>query len=106
MSAAYVIDTVGATEGPWRVTATGNRYASVTLADGRKFYVGVERNKRVRIPYKPRGTYGWTYVGFVNDANARCVASDAVGGSIGVRGLLKMAGLLPAPAPAVPRDTV
>jgi len=92
--AAYVIDTDKPTEGPWRVTAFGNRYASATLADGRKVFVGIERNKRIRIPFKPRGTYGWSYVGFVNDAQGRCLASADVNGTLGVRGLLKMAGLL------------
>lgn len=51
----YVIDTDRPTRGPWRETEWGNRYASATLADGRRFFVGVEKDKRVRIPYKPRG---------------------------------------------------
>ena len=46
----YVIDTDRPTDGPWRVTPFGNKYASVTFADGRKFHVGVEKNKPVRIP--------------------------------------------------------
>lgn len=92
----YVIDTDKPTDGPWRVTTMGNKYASVTMRDGRKFNVGVEKDKMVRIPYKPRGqNRGWTYYGWVRDAvTAKVVADDKVGGSIGVRGLLKMAGLL------------
>lgn len=96
----YTIDTDRPTDGPWRVTPFGNRYASVTMADGRKYHVGIERNKRVRIPYKPRGTYGWTYVGFVRDLNAKTIMSTTVGGTIGVRGLLKLAGLLTVAAAA------
>jgi|WetSurMetagenome_2_1015567.scaffolds.fasta_scaffold570270_2 hypothetical protein len=91
----YVIDTHQPTEGPWHVTSWGNRYASVTLADGRKFALGVERNKVVRIPYKPRGqNRGWTWNGYVMDANGHTVASGKVSGTIGVRGLLQMAGLI------------
>jgi hypothetical protein len=83
-------------DGPWRVTPFGNKYARVVMADGRLFHVGVEKDKRVRIPYKPRGAnYGWTYYGFVKDGSGKVVASDRVAGSIGVRGLLKMAGLVP-----------
>jgi hypothetical protein len=95
MSAAYVIDTDKPTKGPWRETPFGNRYASVTYTDGRKFFVGVEKTKMVRIPYKPRGqNRGWQWVGFVNDANGKRIADADVNGSIGVRGLLIMAGLL------------
>jgi hypothetical protein len=91
----YTIDTANPTNGPWRETPTGNRYASVTFDDGRKFFVGVERAKRVRIAFKPRGqNWGWRYYGFVNDATGKCVAGDTVPGSLGVRGLLKLAGLL------------
>jgi hypothetical protein len=92
--AAYVIDTENPTTGPWRETFTGKN-ASVTFADGRKFYVGVSRDKPVRIPFKPRGhNRGWTYYGWVNDATGRRIMGDTVSGSIGVRGLLKAAGLV------------
>ena len=92
---SYLIDTHKPTNGPWRETPFGDRYASVTFADGRKFHVGIERTKRVRIPYKPRGqNIGWRYAGWVRDANGKTLAADRVGGSLGVRGLLKMAGLL------------
>jgi hypothetical protein len=93
----YVIDTDRPTDGPWRVSPSGAKYARVTMADGRVFHVGIEPVKRVRIRYKPRGTYGWRYYGFVRDANGKEIAGDTVGGSLGVRGLLKMAGLIPAP---------
>jgi len=98
----YVIDTDRPTDGPWRVTPFGAKYASVTFADGRKFHVGIEPVKKVRIPYKPRGTFGWRYYGFVRDANGKEIAGDTVGGSLGVRGLLKLAGLLPRPANSQP----
>jgi len=92
----YTIDTDHPTNGPWRETPWGNRYAEAVLPDGRRFHVSVEKDKPVRIPYKPRGfNRGWTYVGSVRDTDGRYVASDKVSGSIGVKGLLKMAGLLP-----------
>jgi hypothetical protein len=100
----YTIDTDRPTEGPWRVTPFGNRYARVTMADGRVFHVSVEKDKRVRIPYQPRPhNYGWTYVGSVRDAAGKYLASDKVAGSIGVRGLLKLAGLIPLSAKEVER---
>lgn len=96
MSKLYTIDTQNPTEGPWRVTGFGNRYANVTMANGMKLWVGVEHDKRVRIPYKPRGkNMGWTYHGFVRDEHAKTLWSGTVGGSIGVRGLLRYAGLIP-----------
>lgn len=49
----------------------------------------------VRIPYKPRGqNRGWTWYGWVGDAAGKRIAGDKVAGSLGVRGLLKMAGLI------------
>ena len=95
----YTITTLKPTEGPWRVTAWGNRYAEVTFADGRRFFVGVERTKAVRIPYKPRGqNRGWRHAGFVNDERGTCLWSGDVAGSQGVRGLLRVAGLLDRPS--------
>jgi hypothetical protein len=95
MATPYVIDTPFPTLGPWRETPTGNKYASVTFADGRKFYVGIERDKMVRIAYKPRGqNRGWRYYGWVNDAAGKRVMGDTVPGSLGVRGLLKLAKLI------------
>jgi hypothetical protein len=92
----YIIDTDKPTEGPWRVTSFGNRYASVTMEDGRKFFVGVEKDKPVRIPFKPRGqNRGWRYYGFVRESvTGTLFLSASVGGSIGVRGLLRAAGLI------------
>lgn len=54
----------------------------------------VERAERVRIPYKPRGTYGFRYMGSVWSADGRRLWIDYVAGSIGCRGLLKLAGIL------------
>ena len=91
----YTIMTDRPTNGPWRETSFGDKYARVMMLDGRTFHLGVEKAKRVRIPFKPRGSnYGWRYYGFVRDANGKTVAGDTVNGSIGVRGLLKLAGLL------------
>lgn len=62
---------------------------------GTRYCVGVERGKRVRIPYKPRGhNMGYQWWGFVRDTNGRDVWSDRVVGSIGARGVLKLAGLI------------
>lgn len=92
----YAIDTDHPTQGCWREDPSGNRYASATLPDGRRFHLAVVRDKRVRIPYKPRGqNYGWTWAGYVRDVNGKVLASDRVQGSIGVRGLLELAGLVP-----------
>jgi hypothetical protein len=97
----YVIDTDRPTNGPWREDAFGNRVASVTFADGRKFFVGVSKDKPVRIAYKPRGqNRGWRWYGWVHDAAGKRLMGETVPGSLGVRGLLKLAGLLPAPQAA------
>jgi hypothetical protein len=78
MATAYTIDTDRPTDGPWRVTPFGDKYASVTMSDGRKFFVGVERAKRVRIAFKPRGqNYGWRYFGFVRDSATGRATSQA-----------------------------
>lgn len=93
----YVIDTDHPTNGPWRETPFGHKYASVTLADGRKLHLSLEKDKRVRIPYKPRGAnWGWTYVGTVRE-NGKILRADKVAGSLGVRGLLIMAGVIEGP---------
>lgn len=57
-----------------------------------------ERGRKVRIAFKPRGqNVGWRYVGFVRDARGREVWADRVCGTLGARGLLRRAGLLPSP---------
>lgn len=91
---AYTITTKDPTDGPWRLTVQG-KHAEAQLADGRVVRVSVVRDRRVRIPYKPRGkNWGWTYVGYVWDGDGKRLLCESVGGSIGVRGLLKLAGLL------------
>jgi hypothetical protein len=61
---------------------------------GVEYYVSVRRGKSVRIPYKPRGqNRGWHWHGSVY-SNGRCLWSDRVPGSIGVRGLLIDAGVV------------
>ena len=98
----YAITTERATDGPWRVTPFGDRYATARLDDGRVFHVCVQRDKLVRIPYKPRGqNRGWTYCGTVRDAAGKVLVADRVAGSIGVRGLLRLAGLLEMPSKTV-----
>lgn len=91
---AYTITTKDPTDGPWRLTIQG-KHAEAQLADGRVVRVSVVRDRMVRIPYKPRGkNRGWTYVGYVWDGDGKRLLCESVAGSIGVRGLLKLAGLL------------
>ena len=71
-------------------------YAKVEVS-GSVYFVGVERGNRVRIPYKPRGAgaYGFQHWGLVRDAQAKPLFYDRVPGSLGIRGLLRAAGVLP-----------
>lgn len=62
--------------------------------DGVSYVVGIERGKRVQIPFKPRGTYGYKYFGFVRNAAGKEVWSAAVGGSLGAKGLLMRASIV------------
>lgn len=60
---------------------------------GVEYCCSVRRGKSVRIRYKPRGkNRGWHWHGNVY-SNGRCLWSDRVPGSIGVRGLLIEAGV-------------
>lgn len=62
--------------------------------NGVEYCVSVRRGKYVRIPYKPRGqNRGWHWNGSVY-SNGRCLWSDRVPKSIGVRGLLLDAGVI------------
>lgn len=61
--------------------------------NGVAYSVSVRRGKSVRIPYKPRHkNRGWQWHGAVY-CDGRCLWSDRVPGSIGVRGLLLEAGI-------------
>lgn len=91
MTKPYVIDTDHPTKGPWRVTG-GNRYASVTMADGRKLHISVVRGQRAR----HFSGMGWRWHGYVRDTDGKLLLKGVhVTGSVGVRGVLKLAGLLP-----------
>jgi hypothetical protein len=98
----YTITTERPTHGPWHETLSGDRFATARLDDGRVFHVCIQRNRRVRIPYKPRGTFGWTYTGTVRDAAGKVLVADRVAGSLGVRGLLRLAYLLEPEKPSIP----
>jgi hypothetical protein len=66
--------------------------------DGRTVCCSVTRDRKVRIPFKPRGpgAFGWRYSGSVRDSETgECLFSGRVVGTLGVRGLLKRAGLYP-----------
>lgn len=63
-----------------------------------EYIVGVERGKRVRIAYKPRGqNIGWKWRGFVRDAKGREIWSGLVPKTLGARGLLADAGVISIP---------
>lgn len=83
--------------GDRRTNDWGAWFQTVRVA-GREYIVSVARDKRVRIPFKPRGAnMGWTYRGTVrttDGADPRVDYSATVGGSIGVRGLLTYAGVI------------
>ncbi len=68
------------------------------LVNGKEYRVGIERGKRVRIAFKPRNNGGWGfhYYGFVRE-DGREVWSDRVGGTLGAKGLLEDAGIIPLP---------
>lgn len=61
---------------------------------GIDYQVSVRQGKKVRIPYKPRGTFGFQWNGSVY-SGGRCLWSGAVSGTIGARGLLIEAGVIP-----------
>lgn len=68
---------------------------SVTLEDGRAYRIYVKRGKRVRIPYKPRGqNIGYHWWADVYEQGGRSVAYLQVSKSLGVRGILREAGLI------------
>lgn len=65
-----------------------------------EYAVSVSRDKPARIAFKPRGqNRGWTWVGrvFRIGDNAGQIWSGDVAGSIGARGLLIRAGVVPNP---------
>lgn len=76
-----------------RHESIAGRYASA-LVGGARYFTGVERGKRVRIAFKPRGeNIGYHWHGFVNDGDGRCLWSGRVDKSCGVRKLLRLAGV-------------
>lgn len=76
--------------------AHGAGWSRRVLVGDVEYVVGVERGRKVRIAFKPSGqNVGWRYHGFVRDVRGREVWSERVGGTLGARGLLRRAGLLP-----------
>lgn len=62
---------------------------------GTEYLVGVERGKPVRIAYKPRGqNRGYWWYGFVRTSDGRTIWTDGEPKSIGVRGILRDAGII------------
>lgn len=75
-------------------TETFSGWARSATVGGKTYRVGIDRGKAVRIPYKPRGqNIGHHYRGWVMDSNGRNIFCDRVGGSLGARGLLELAGV-------------
>lgn len=73
-----------------------NRYWKVEVA-GKVYHAGVERGKRVKIAFKPRGeNWGWKWVGFVRDDKGGSLDSPGyVSKGTGLAYLLEYAGLIP-----------
>lgn len=73
-------------------------WSQYVCVDDRLYVASVRTGKRIRIPYKPRGhgAFGHQWIGRVHsvDDGARVEWEDIVGGSIGVRGLLRYADIL------------
>lgn len=70
-------------------------WARQVTVDGVLYWVGVETGKRVRIPFKPRGTYGYQWHGYCRDAAGKYLYRAQVTGSTGARWLLEAAGVVP-----------
>jgi hypothetical protein len=84
-------------------TETFSGWSRSVYVDGQEYSVSVKRGKAVRIPYKRRGhNRGWQWHGSVYriTKNHGHVWTGRVNGSIGCRGLLVEAGVLPTP-PAI-----
>lgn len=68
---------------------------TATLEDGRQFRVFVSRGKRVRIPYKPCGeNIGYHWHADVYEVGKRHLDYFQIPKSLGVRGILKRAGVI------------
>jgi hypothetical protein len=80
--------------GDRRVDFFGSWSRSATV-DGRVFRCFVTRGRAVRIAFKPRGfNRGYQWDGSVYDQDGRRIWAGAVTGTIGVRGLLRLAGVI------------
>lgn len=80
--------------GKKRTTLFGSWSRQVKLADGRIVWVGVDRGNRVlKIAFKPRGTIGFHWHGYVRDEQGKSLWKGRVEKSIGALGLLRCAGL-------------
>lgn len=67
-------------------------WSRLVIVDGQGFKVGIRSMGRVKLMYRPRGSYGHVWEGYVYAV--RCLFSGDVRGSIGARGLLKLAGVM------------
>lgn len=76
---------------------SGHRsWSRTATVDGVTYRVGIQVGRAVRIAFKPRGqNIGHHYNGWVMDPDGKNIFSDRCPGSIGARGLLKRAGVVP-----------
>lgn len=85
--------------GKWRKTTFGARYVKVRIPPARpplayrEYSLSIEPGRRVRIPYKPAGTYGNEWHGRITDEQGRTLWSGRCDKSTGAGGLLSMIGL-------------
>lgn len=75
---------------------SGCRYWKVEVA-GKVYFASVERGRRVKIAFKPRGqNYGWKWVANVRDERGQALDSPGyVSKGTGLAYLLEYAGLVP-----------
>lgn len=83
------------TLGEKRDNGRGAWYREATVG-GIMYRVSMSHGKRVRIPYKPRGpgAYGFHWYGLVRDADGHRIWSGRAPKSLGVRGMLIVAGVI------------
>jgi hypothetical protein len=67
------------------------RWSAVVECEGHQFNVSVVMGERVRIPYKPRGTYGHKWYAYVQGPDKHTRWSGRVSSSIGAKHLVLLA---------------
>lgn len=66
------------------------------IHNGTTYVVGMERKRKARLIFRPKGqNWGWSWRGFVRTPGGRELWGGMVNSSLGVRGLLVVAEILP-----------